>query len=81
MLEDDLIGLGFTRYDETAESFGSENDWHYYAREIGGVELISNDSEDWNSDGIEVTIMETNIRFNDFEDLNKLVEILSRNEK
>jgi hypothetical protein len=81
MSENDLIELGFNRYDETAANSGSETDWFYYSREVGGVEFISNDSDDWERDGIEVSIMESDIRFQEFEDLNNLLGIISRNEK
>ena len=81
MSENDLIELGFNRYDETAANSGSETDWFYYSREVGGVEFISNDSDDWERDGIEVSIMESDIRFQEFEDLNNLLGMISRNEK
>lgn len=73
--------MDLTAYDETAANSGSETDWFYYSREVGGVEFISNDSDDWERDGIEVSIMESDIRFQEFEDLNNLLGIISRNEK
>lgn len=33
--EQDLIDLGFERNDETVESSGSDQDWHYYTLDIG----------------------------------------------
>ena len=34
MTEQDLLQLDFTRVDETAESSGAPNDWHYYTYDI-----------------------------------------------
>ena len=63
MSEQDLIELNFERFDETAQSSGSPNDWYYYTLDIGGLTFISNASDEWESDGLFVEIMETDIHF------------------
>ena len=40
MSENDLIELGFDRFDETAENSGSPTDWFYYSLDLGGLSLI-----------------------------------------
>ena len=78
MSENDLIELGFDRFDETIESSGSPNDWYYYSLDLGGLNLISNASDEWERDGIFVEIIETNIRFKGAGDLWDFVEIIKR---
>jgi len=79
MTEQDLIELDFERFDETAESSGTLEDWHYYTLDIGGLTLISNASDEWDRDGIWVEIMETDIRFRGSGDLWVLKELLFNN--
>ena len=79
MSENDLIELGFERTDETAESWGGDNDWYYYTLDLGGLTFITNASDEWDSDGIWVEIMETEIKFKGSGDLWDLVDILKRN--
>jgi hypothetical protein len=43
--EKDLIELGFERKDNTPESSGAPNNWHYYTLDIGDLCLISDDSD------------------------------------
>ena len=78
MSENDLIELGFDRFDETIESSGSPNDWYYYSLDLGGLNLISNASDEWERDGIFVEIIETSIRFKGAGDLWDFVEIIKR---
>jgi len=78
MTEEDLIELGFQRFDETAENSGTLEDWHYYTLDIGGLTLISNASDEWDGDGVWVEIMETDFRMKGSGDLWDLVEILKR---
>ena len=40
MTENDLIDLGFQRWDETAENSGSPNDWYYYSLDLGGLSKV-----------------------------------------
>jgi len=51
MKEKDLINLDFTRNDETVESSGASNDWHYYTYDIGHFCLISSSSDEVEEDG------------------------------
>jgi len=78
MNEQDLIDLGFERVDETAESSGSPQDWCYYNLDLGGLTLISNASDEWDSDGIFVEIMDTEVKFNTSSDIWDFIEILKR---
>ena len=78
MSENDLIDLGFDRFDETAENSGTSTDWCYYTLDLGGLSLISNASDEWDRDGIYVEIMDTNIQFKGAGDLWDFVEILKR---
>ena len=43
--EKDLIELGFERQDNTPESSGAPDNWHYYTLDIGDLCLISDDSD------------------------------------
>ena len=81
MSENDLIELGFERTDETAESWGGDNDWYYYALDLGGLALISNASDEWDSDGLYVEVFDTNIRFKGSGDLWQLKELIYNNLK
>jgi len=78
MSEQDLIELNFERFDETSESSGSPNDWYYYTLDIGGLTFISNASDEWESDGLFVEIMETDIQFRGSGDLWDVIEVLKR---
>ena len=78
MSENDLIELGFDRFDETAENSGSPTDWFYYSLDLGGLSLISNASDEWDRDGVYVEIMEADVRFKGAGDLWDFVEILKR---
>ena len=63
--EKDLIELGFERQDNTPESSGAPNNWHYYTLDIKDLSLISDDSDEvkdnnwkvymFNYDGFELT--------------------------
>ena len=78
MSEQDLIDLNFERFDETAESSGSPEDWFYYTLDIGGLTFISNASDEWDREGIFVEIMETDIKFRGSGDLWDILEIIQR---
>jgi len=78
MSEQDLIDLNFERIDETAENSGSPQDWFYYSLDLGGLTLISNASDEWDSDGIFVELIETDVRFMGSGDLWDFIEILKR---
>ena len=78
MTEHDLIELGFEQFNNHDGEIG---DWYYFATNWGGVELISNASDEWDGDGIIVSIMETDIEFTNNNDLWSLKELLSNNMK
>lgn len=80
MVEEAFKKLGFIINNETAESSGSETDWHYYTLDIGDICLISNASDETEDDNWYVTIFDTvSLRFTDENELSNLIEILVRN--
>ena len=81
MSEQDLIDLGFERTDEPAEVWGGEEDFYYYSLNIGGIEFITNANDEWNTEGLFVEIMETDIRFRGSGDLEDIIRILEQNQK
>ena len=78
MTEQYLVELGFEQFNNLDGEIG---DWYYFATNWGGVELISNASDEWDGDGIIVSIMETDIEFTNNNDLWSLKELLSNNMK
>jgi predicted phage-related endonuclease len=78
MTEQYLVELGFEQFNHHDGEIG---DWYYFASNWGGVELISNASDEWDGDGIIVSIMETDIQFTNNNDLWSLKELLSNNMK
>ena len=80
MTEKQLIELDFTRNDETAESSGASNDWHYYTYDIGSFSLISPSSDEVEEDGWYVEVFETpEIRFTNPTEVNILLTLLTNN--
>jgi hypothetical protein len=79
MTEQDLVELGFNRFDESAEVSGTSEDWYYYSFDIGGLNFISNASDEWDVDGIWVELMDTDFKFKGSGDLWVLREILFNN--
>ena len=79
LTEQDLIDLGFERKQETVESSGSKNDWHYYTIDIADMCLISNDNEDAKKEGWLVYVFDhIDIVFRSTEDLAQLVQLLKK---
>ena len=79
--EQDLIELGFTKIDQTAEATGAKKDWYYYTLDIGDMCLITNDNEDAEKDQWAVYIFDNlEIVFRNTEDLVQLVHLLKRNQ-
>jgi hypothetical protein len=76
MTEQNLIDLGFERFDET-----SFPEFYYYALNVGGVDFISNADDEFKEDGIWVEILETDIRFHGVGDLQDIIKILELNQK
>ena len=80
MTEKQLIQLDFTRNDETAESSGTSNDWHYYTYDIGSFSLISAGSDEVENDEWYVEVFETpEIRFTNPTEVNILLTLLTDN--
>jgi len=80
MTEKQLIELDFTRNDETAESSGASNDWHYYTYDVGSFSLISPSSDEVEEDGWYVEVFETpEIRFTNPTEVNILLTLLTNN--
>ena len=79
--EQDIIDLGFTKIDQTAEATGFEKDWHYYTLDVGDLCLISNDNEEAEKQGWLVYVFDNvGIVFRNTEDLTKLIHLLKSNE-
>jgi hypothetical protein len=82
MTEKQLIELDFTRNDETAQSSGAPNDWHYYTYNVGSFCLISSASDEVEEDGWFVEVFETpEIRFTNPTEVNILLTLLTNNYK
>ena len=80
MTEKQLIELDFTRNDETAESSGTSNDWHYYTYDIGSFYLISSSNDEVKNGEWFVEVFETpEIRFTNPTELSALLKLLTNN--
>lgn len=79
MTEQQLIDFGFERNDETIESSGAPYNWYYYSLDLGGLTFLSNSSDEWESEGISVEIMETEIRFTTSEALYDIINVVEAN--
>ena len=80
MTEKDLINLDFTRNDETAQSSGAPNDFHYYTYDVGSFCLISPASDEVEEDGWYVEVFETpEIRFTSRTELEIFITLLVNN--
>ena len=80
MSEEDLLDLDFTRVDETIESSGAKNDWHYYTYDVGSFSLISPSSDEVENDEWYVEVFETpEIRFTNPIEVSILLTLLTNN--
>jgi len=80
MTEKDLIELDFTRNDETIESSGAPNDFHYYTYDVGSFCLISPASDEVEEDEWYVEVFETpEIRFTNPTEVSILLTLLTNN--
>lgn len=80
MTEKDLIELDFTRNDETTESSGASNDWHYYTYDIGNFSLISPGNDEVENDEWCVEVFDSpEIRFTSYTELSILLTLLTNN--
>jgi len=81
MKENDLIKLGFERFDETPESSGSTKAWYYYSKDIGGFGLLSSDSDsdEAKNNKWTVDVLEGCIVFNKASELKTVIGLLEKN--
>jgi hypothetical protein len=80
--EEDLVTLGFERFDETAESSGYPNDWYYYTIDIGDIQFITNDNEDAKKDGWKIYLFDyESMEITDSSQARTLIEIIKSNTK
>jgi hypothetical protein len=80
MTEQTLINLGFECNKETAESSGTDFDWHYYTLDIGDLCIISNASDEAEKEGWWVEIFDSHsVRIKGSGDLEELIKILRNN--
>ena len=76
--EKDLIELGFERQDNTPESSGAPNNWHYYTLDIGGLCLISDDSDVVEDNNWKVYIFDCDgFEFTELEKLKLFIDVLN----
>ena len=75
MTENDLSNLGFNKN----ESQDGDSTYIYFDLDIGGVSLVSNDSDEWESEDLEITLEESDVVFKNYEDLSLFVDLLRRN--
>jgi hypothetical protein len=80
MKEQDLIDLGFKRYDVSAEESG-DIPFYYYTYEITNeLCLISSDNGVAEKDGWSVEMFDYDgIKFNNVEDLKNLIDVIEKN--
>jgi hypothetical protein len=74
-----LEQLGFIKEDGFDTSDDDTPDFYYYVLDIGGVCLITNDSDDAEKNGWYVELFEGDIRFTDIEQLQELITLLKKN--
>jgi NADPH-dependent 7-cyano-7-deazaguanine reductase QueF-like protein len=76
--EKDLIELGFKRKDNTPESSGAPDNWHYYTLDIGDLSLISDDSDVVEDNNWKVYIFDYDgFQFTEVEKLKLFIDILN----
>ena len=82
MKEQEIKDLGFEMQHETAENSDADKDWHYYTMDIGDICLITNDSEDADEHGWEVSIFDfPSCVIKGSGDLEDLIKIIKNNTK
>jgi hypothetical protein len=79
MNEQLLEQLGFSKEESFDTSDNDTPDFYYYVLDIGGVCLITNDSDDAEENGWYVELFEGDIRFTDIEQLQELITLLKKN--
>jgi hypothetical protein len=79
MNEQLLEQLGFSKEESFDTSDNDTPDFYYYVLDIGGICLITNDSDDAEENGWYVELFEGDIRFTDIEQLQELITLLKKN--
>jgi len=79
MNEQLLEQLGFSKEESFDTSDNDTPDFYYYVLDIGGVCLITNDSDDAEENGWYVELFEGDIRFTNIEQLQELITLLKKN--
>jgi len=79
MNEQLLEQLGFIKEESFDTSDNDTPDFYYYVLDIGGICLITNDSDDAEENGWYVELFEGDIRFTDIEQLQELITLLKKN--
>ena len=74
-----LEQLGFIKEESFDTSDNDTPDFYYYTLDIGGICLITNDSDDAEENGWYVELFEGDIRFTDVEQLQELITLLKKN--
>ena len=74
-----LEELGFSKEESFDTSDNDTPDFYYYVLDIGGICLITNDSDDAEENGWYVELFEGDIRFTDIEQLQELITLLKKN--
>ena len=76
--EKHLIELGFKRQDNTPESSGAPNNWHYYTLDIGDLCLISDANDAVEHNNWEVYIFDYDLfKFTELEKLKLFIDMLN----
>ena len=81
MNEQLLEQLGFSKEESFDTSDNDTPDFYYYVLDIGGICLITNDSDDAEENGWYVELFEGDIRFTDIGQLQELITLLKKNLK
>jgi hypothetical protein len=81
MKEIDLIKLGFERFDESPESSGNPQPWYYYAKVVGKLGFLSNDSDSDEAKRGEwaVDVLDGDIVFTKASELKTIIALLEKN--
>ena len=82
MKEKELIALGFSRKDVTAEESGYDADWYYYELDFGNghLGLISPSNDEIENEEWYVEVFDDNtIRFTNSTDVMAFIDLINRN--
>jgi hypothetical protein len=80
MKEQDLLDLGFNRYDVSAEESGDKSYFYFTYNVTDELCLISTDSDEAKRSGWYVELFDyDNIEISNLEDLKTLIDVIERN--